>query len=76
MSEFDRVNWHNSAMTKEALPLLIGILVVDSVLYIVGKQVLQLDRRVKPQTYFGRLPPDHRSIVSLHTETGRVLTEG
>lgn len=49
MSKLDRVNGHNSAMTKIAFPLLIGILVVDPVLYVVREQVLQFDRCMKLQ---------------------------
>lgn len=69
------MNGHDSAVTKVALPLLVGILVVDPVLDVVREQVFQFNRRMKPQAYFGRLPPGHGSVVSVHAETGRVLTE-
>jgi len=63
-------------MTKVALPLLVGILVVDTVLYVVREQVFQLDGRAKPETKFRRLPPGYRSGASMRAETGRVLTAG
>jgi hypothetical protein len=72
MSKLDRMNGHDPAMTKVALPLLVGVLVVDSVLYVIREQVFQLYRCVKPQAYFGRLPPSHRSIASVDVEQGRI----
>jgi hypothetical protein len=60
MSELDRMNRHDSAIAEIALPLLVGILVVDPVLYVVREQVFQFDRRVKPQAYFWGLPPGYR----------------
>ena len=76
MGQLYRVNGHYSALTKVAFPLLVRILVVYPVLNVVRKKVFQFNRRVKPQAYFGGLPPDYRLTVSVHTETGRTLTEG
>jgi hypothetical protein len=60
-------------MTKIALPLLVGILVVDTVLYVVREEVLKFDRRAKPKAYLGRLSPGHRSGPSV---TARTEVEG
>jgi hypothetical protein len=55
VSELYGVDRHDPTMTKIALPLLVGILVVDAVLYVVREEVLQLDRRPKPKAHLGRL---------------------
>ena len=49
MSKLDGVNRHYPAITKVALPLLVGILVVDTVLDVIREQIFQLDRRAKPK---------------------------
>ena len=43
------MNRHDSTMTEIALPLLVGVLVVDTVLDVVREQVLQFNRRAKPK---------------------------
>lgn len=59
------MNGHDSAMTEVALPLLIGILVVDAVLYVVREKVFQFDRRAKPEAYLGEFPPNNASGISM-----------
>ena len=49
MSKLDGVNRHYPAITKIAFPLLVGILVVDTVLDVVREQIFQFDRRAKPK---------------------------
>jgi hypothetical protein len=49
VSKLYGVDRHYPAMTKEALPLLVGILVVDTVLDVVREQIFQFDRRAKPK---------------------------
>jgi len=49
VSKLDGVNRHYPAITKVALPLLVGILVVDTVLDVIREQIFQLDRRAKPK---------------------------
>ena len=57
MSELYRVNRHYPAVAKVAPPLLVGILVIDSILDVIRQQVFQFDRRVKPEGCFWKLPP-------------------
>lgn len=37
MGELNGVNRHNAALAKVALPVLVGVLVIDSVLQVIGK---------------------------------------
>jgi hypothetical protein len=76
VSKFDRVNGHDPAIAEIALPLLVSILVVDTVLDVVRKQVFQFDRCAKPKAKLGRLPPSRRSGMSAREGVREVLTVG
>ena len=65
MSKLDGVNRHYPAITKVALPLLVGILIVDTVLDVVREQIFQFDWRAKPKTQLGIFPPSHSSATSV-----------
>jgi len=63
VSKLDGVNRHYPAITKVALPLLVGILIVDTVLDVVREQIFQFDRRAKSKTQLGIFPPSHSSAT-------------
>jgi len=68
VSKLDRVNRHYPAITKVALPLLVGILIVDTVLDVVREQIFQFDRRAKPKAQLWIFPPSHSSAMSVRAE--------
>jgi hypothetical protein len=51
MRELNHVDWTNTTFPQEVCPVLFGILVVDTVLEVVRKQILELDGCGNPNSH-------------------------
>ena len=72
MAKFNRVNRHDATFAQITSPILVGILVINSVLKIVREKILQFDGGAQLQVDFWEFP--NQLLAPSKTETNVQLT--